>query len=347
MFASLQMGRAIAALAVCAFHLSLAFDDPRFGGTPLWLNVTRLGWHGVDFFFALSGFIIMYAHRGDIDRPDRLPRYAVKRALRIYPMYWLLTILAIVVALKSGRPQMLQGLDWVSVLGLVHVTSARTPLLPAWTLFHEVFFYAMFALLIWRRWLGVLAAAVWVALMLSFGSVPVAERSLWSTIVSPVNLCFFGGIAAYYLHGFLSAARSMQFAALGLALFVAVAIAGRQSMTVIGFSSFMSLAFCLLISGIVGLERNGKWRDVAWLSLLGNVSYTLYLAHIIVFAGLLKLAYVSGVAAAVGRPVLYLATLGLGTFVCVGLHIYIEKPLQQLCGDRLLRRKPAAPMLAS
>ena len=61
---SLQVFRGIAALAVVAHHAALstdAFVQSLPGG---WLRVFDLGAFGVDFFFVLSGFIIMHAHRG-------------------------------------------------------------------------------------------------------------------------------------------------------------------------------------------------------------------------------------------------------------------------------------------
>ena len=42
---------------------------------------------GVDFFFVLSGFIIMYAHMDDERNTASVKRYAFKRLARIYPAY--------------------------------------------------------------------------------------------------------------------------------------------------------------------------------------------------------------------------------------------------------------------
>ncbi len=51
------------------------------------------GHAGVDFFFVLSGFIIMHAHTADIGKPERLYRYLWRRATRIYPIYWIVTLI--------------------------------------------------------------------------------------------------------------------------------------------------------------------------------------------------------------------------------------------------------------
>jgi len=102
MLKSLQMARGIAALAVTLFHTSGMFADPRYGfERPFWW-LTERGDLGVDFFFVLSGFIIMLAHRADVGRPREVGNYAFKRAVRIYPMYWLFTLLIVVGAVATS-----------------------------------------------------------------------------------------------------------------------------------------------------------------------------------------------------------------------------------------------------
>ncbi|MCR2346177.1 hypothetical protein NSP34_25335, partial [Salmonella enterica] len=45
----------------------------------VFLNFTHRGNLGVDFFFVLSGFIIVFAHYKDINQPKRAPEYLLKR----------------------------------------------------------------------------------------------------------------------------------------------------------------------------------------------------------------------------------------------------------------------------
>jgi peptidoglycan/LPS O-acetylase OafA/YrhL len=47
----------------------------------------EMGYLGVDFFFVLSGFIIMFSHMDDASSVDALKRYTLKRIIRIYPAY--------------------------------------------------------------------------------------------------------------------------------------------------------------------------------------------------------------------------------------------------------------------
>jgi len=60
--------------------------------------VAQFGHAGVDFFFVLSGFIIFFVHGKDIGKPSRLPHYVWRRFIRIYPVYWAVTLISIVLA---------------------------------------------------------------------------------------------------------------------------------------------------------------------------------------------------------------------------------------------------------
>src|SRR6185437_11384372 len=80
--------RAIAALSVIAFHIGI----PGFS----------LGWSGVPLFFVLSGFLItriLVHNKGEI---NFFSRFYSRRALRIFPIYYLLLAGTISVGLIRG-----------------------------------------------------------------------------------------------------------------------------------------------------------------------------------------------------------------------------------------------------
>ena len=60
------------------------------------------GHAGVEFFFVLSGFIILHIHWKDLGHPSRFSSFAGKRFLRIYPMYWL--VLAAIIPVYFFSP---------------------------------------------------------------------------------------------------------------------------------------------------------------------------------------------------------------------------------------------------
>ena len=86
----LQVYRGIAAVLVVMFHLT-DMSAQRLNQVTFF-NLFQAGWSGVDYFFVLSGFIMVYVHRSAIGKKDHLKSFLVKRAVRIYPIYWIITL---------------------------------------------------------------------------------------------------------------------------------------------------------------------------------------------------------------------------------------------------------------
>jgi peptidoglycan/LPS O-acetylase OafA/YrhL len=200
MIKSLQMGRGLAALAVVAYHLSSMFGDARHGASPVFSRLTAQGSLGVDFFFVLSGFIIVFAHSRDIGRPEQLGSYLFKRFVRIYPMYWLFTALVILGAVFTGGvshvPKTLG--DIATTISLVRFTHADMPITPAWTLCREILFYTFFAGLILNRIVGAMVLGLWfLAVAATFRYVPHGQWSFTNDVLSAENLSFVFGVTAH------------------------------------------------------------------------------------------------------------------------------------------------------
>lgn len=152
---SLQIFRGLAALAVVAHHAAVS-TEAFVGSMPgIAQSVFGLGFLGVDFFFVLSGFIIMFAHMGDERSPAAVRRYAFKRLVRIFPSY--LPISIALIALYAFMPGFSAsgGRDYSLVSSLLLLPADRPPALSvAWTLVHELMFYTVFLLFfVSRRWL--------------------------------------------------------------------------------------------------------------------------------------------------------------------------------------------------
>src|SRR5436309_3571225 len=96
MLQSLQVSRGLAAVIVVLFHANYCiFGMPKyFADSPLG-ELVRFGPAAIDFFFVLSGFIVMYVHADEIGHPRALGRYLWRRLSRAYMFYWI--VLAVVV----------------------------------------------------------------------------------------------------------------------------------------------------------------------------------------------------------------------------------------------------------
>ncbi|MCM2535843.1 acyltransferase [Neobacillus pocheonensis] len=109
-------------------------------------NIFSAGWLGVDFFFVLSGFIIYYVHHKDIGQKQRLKQFYLKRFLRVYPIYWIMTI--VLVTLFFLVPSWGIGYETklnVIIKSILLLPQSHDPIVNVgWSLVYEVFFYAVF-----------------------------------------------------------------------------------------------------------------------------------------------------------------------------------------------------------
>ena len=94
MLRNVQALRALAALAVVGFHMGVTrgFEDRYLSGAPLVRAFANFGGFGVDLFFVISGFIMTVTAWNQFARPGAAKRFALRRAARIYPALWLVSI---------------------------------------------------------------------------------------------------------------------------------------------------------------------------------------------------------------------------------------------------------------
>jgi peptidoglycan/LPS O-acetylase OafA/YrhL len=131
----IQILRGVAALAVVIHH-ALEMSNGSVGRfSPDWL--TTSGAAGVDIFFVISGFIMVHTSFLSGCAPLRPLIFLKKRALRIYPFYWIcliaMSLLFAVGFMKSHNINMTKFL-------LSALLFPGDPLIDvSWTLSYEVF----------------------------------------------------------------------------------------------------------------------------------------------------------------------------------------------------------------
>jgi len=340
MLRSLQAGRAIAAISVAAFHLSLTMGLPRYGGHAVFRQYTQFGDRGVDFFFVLSGFIILLAHQQDIGQPRATGRYLYKRFIRVFPVYWIYTLgFACALLLFGGTDATMPsgGLDWLSTLSLIRFTEAAPPLAVAWTLFHEVAFYAVFALLIVNRRAGLVTISVFVAIALAFYQYPTEQtRTAFNVYTSGYNIFFVLGMGACLLHrrGGDGVTETCAGALSTVCAFATAPLPWDASPLLVAFS------LALLLIGVTKLERAGRLAVPGAFVFLGDASYSIYLTHLAFEGVLLKVAMKAQLPSALGYPATYLLVLG-GT-VILGCVAYSKVEVRLLA---VLRPRATRPSL--
>lgn len=350
---SVQVMRGLAAVAVAIYHTHLVLAQPEFGGvaalgSSVLGSVASRGWLGVNFFFVLSGFIIMFAHVDDVGKPDRLGNYLWKRFSRVYPVYWVFLTLFLVAAYKGiGHP----NFSWstpniLSAYALVELAEPLSlPLQVAWTLFYEVTFYAVFAVLVLNRTAGIVMLAGWMISILVcglvFGYEP-GRLQMWSDMWGAY---FLVGMCVYFLFRNLDGRWAMPILACGLLLLLVMGwkvASGRVSITQKNPLALLMLAFpfaLILLGGALG-EQRYKWHPPKFLLNIGDATYSIYLVHSSVIS---IIALVIARLGAGMLPPLVLFAIMAAASVSAGVlaHMYVEKPvLRALRGLRSARRIP-------
>jgi exopolysaccharide production protein ExoZ len=330
---SIQYMRAIAAIAVLSFHAAqrAGFD---FG----------FGAAGVDVFFVISGFIMWVISARNPPRPND---FLARRAARIVPLYWLvtLTVAGTAMVAPSLFPNLKPTFAHVgkSLFFYPHTdpTGLVAPLIvPGWTLNYEVFFYVVFAfsLLTPLRIRPLVLTAVLGLLVLAGYLVPSANP-VWTTYSSPLLLEFLSGVwlgKAWTDNRLPSPIIGLTCLALGFVSLVIATLSAHDIEPVRIFA--WGLPALLIVAGAVSIDRAGLVRDWPVLKFLGDASYSIYLVHGLALSFATRLLATIGIDRA---SILAIAGI-LGGLVLGSLcYLFVERPLLQFF-HRLQRKSRAA-----
>ncbi len=351
------MFRGVAALLVVAHHMG-TFSHGHFNAAFLgdWFN---WGASGVDFFFVLSGFIIYYIHRVDLGHPERLRGFALKRLVRVYPIYWVACAVVIPMYFVARGTGPVYARDPVAILTtFLLVPQDHYPVLAqAWTLTHEMLFYGIFALLIanprvfkWPALLWMLACAGFYLLdegrkLTGVSSAHTVLFFPWDWLFSRHNVLFGAGVAVAALtrgQNGVGTSRALLWTGAALYLvFGALNQAGSpfDPANLFDYPLTFGLASALVVMGAAGLDLAGQAaRPPALLLYLGNASYSIYLFHSAALSLMVRPAekLVLSHHLGVNPAGFILCVLAVGAGCAV--HSFVEQPLLNALRRRLALR---------
>jgi exopolysaccharide production protein ExoZ len=311
MFLRIQVLRLVAAVLVVAYHAQLTALS-YFGGSMPY-PLLDLGSYGVDLFFVISGFIIVFIGSS---REKHAAVFARRRFQRVVPLYWIVTTITFVLTHipglarnnVSGTLHLVQSFFFLSWLN-----GAETyPVLNVgWTLEYEIFFYAIAAIAM------ALTPRPWLATAFAILILVLTGQGTSFFLQNPIILEFvFGMTIGAYLYD----RRSFPWMLAGTALVLA-------TLPVSG-AAWRVWMFGLPFSGVVALAIYADLRKKyvgTILPELGNASFSIYLVHVIAISCVCKLGVivVPRMPVAVIIPVITLLAIVAGYI----LYRLVEKKL--------------------
>jgi peptidoglycan/LPS O-acetylase OafA/YrhL len=261
----------------------------------LFIKSTAVGWLGVNLFFVLSGFLITGVLMDAKGRPSYYRNFYLRRALRILPAYLALIAILILVGWLQFKSAMV-ALLFVANYDYFLFFGGYGPL---WSLSVEEQFYLIWPTIVGRvstRALLIISTALCVLEPLlrwlsASGHLPLGNvHTLTYLIADNLALGALAAIFARSSYGTLRNGINLGLA-LGLAGLVVLAVGypfGILHRTSAFGAAFQIVPWNLIFTGVLLLSlglrsplASGTWT--APLRFFGNISYGLYLIHVLIF----------------------------------------------------------------
>jgi exopolysaccharide production protein ExoZ len=338
---SIQALRAVAALlvfwghAINAVNLKVAAEFP-----PLY------GQFGVDLFFVISGFVMVYSSERLFGQPGAPITFFARRVARIVPLYWAATAVLIWFVVPFASTKAVLG----SLFFLPHMPPEAPLLFVGWTLVFEMFFYTVFAVaLLAKRRLAVVASVS--LFMVAFTLIVSPDPGLWAHppaasgiayLAHPVILEFVFGmlIALAYRAG----TRLPPWVTIGLI----IAGVGWLLATIPALARPYSagIAAALIVAGLSlsSMSRPKGGRVIRGVVFLGDISYALYCTHLLAFS---LVGWTIGKLAIspAGHAWAYMGVmLATGLVIAAATYLLFERPMTNFLKRRIEPpRRPVSP----
>lgn len=355
---ALTSGRFFAALHVALFHVVRPFS--RWG---IFAATMAAGYSGVAFFFFLSGFILTYAHAAEYERGKGSPvRFWMARFARIYPVYFVVMVIALLTNLDVVRRTPYHAVAFVADLLMVQSWSVRMVgffHVGAWTLSCEAFFYFVFPFLLLRlrprtRVISVCLIVFFYALAMAAPLVAIlrypqaansenytASGSLMVFTIRRLPILavpeFLAGVSLgwFFLRYKLSPRASARLGGLGVALLLATLFFSDHLPFVALHNGLLIPIYSLILLGLTQDNALTRLLSGRTLILLGEASFALYLVHMMIETAAGRFGYNHGILGGI-------AVLMVSIAASILMHLYIERPCRRLLLSWWATRHPGS-----
>jgi peptidoglycan/LPS O-acetylase OafA/YrhL len=335
-----------------AFPLSVKYTEGLLGYVLGWF---KYGYLAVDFFFVLSAFLISWWGLNEAQKKGDFAfgKYFARRALRIWPLYFLMVLLCLIIVqgqqyagMKvSEMPHLLYYLTFT--LNFAALKNDQFLMVILWSISVEEQYYILNGLILkWLRKYFAQINLIILAASIAFRILNLHDPLTLHYHTLSVLACFaIGNLLAYAIHSgiwktqlekfFSSSRANWAFILLILALAFYPVIA---QITIL--YALEKLWLPLLFSAAIAYQVYRKegifnLNNQKLLNYLGKISYGLYCFHGLVIAVAMNILLINGFQYPLDNSVLSLITFPI---VCLLLTIVVshfsyhlfEKPLLQL-----------------
>jgi peptidoglycan/LPS O-acetylase OafA/YrhL len=281
--------RGLAALSIMIYHYSSWIFGEQEAGSLL----GRLGIYGVAIFYILSGQTLSYIYSSKLRlNTSDLGSFYKKRFFRIFPLLWLATGISIL--LSKHIPNIFDVLlNITGLFGLIRWDIYFAT--GAWSIGNELCFYLIFPLIIFLLnnyrfgfslvTLAVVSIYIFFAFKIIQPTIPLSAQ--WHNYTNPLNqfLFFLGGavIGKTVKPNTIKTGTSFIIGLIGSIAFVLIPVNGNAVILVTGINRLLFIASCLLICYSFFKTMHAPTIIDRPLMLLGQISYSLYLLHPLVY----------------------------------------------------------------
>jgi len=304
MFINVQMLRFIAAMLVVAYHASMRIPETSVISKQLFGLFEIAGFAGVDIFFVISGYIMVYTTRNSAGL-NHGQQFMRRRIARVFSGYWPFFFAAWLV-FSLTRPEHVAESHLLKSFLLWPQPLQQVLLEVTWTLSFEMYFYLAFALLVALTPTGirtrvlVLLASLLLAyngykyfVVSGFSPERIHEYPFYQRfLTSPFLLEFLSGaLLAQWLDKnrlplpvLCSLAGVVLFCAGGLVNKLVYSGLIEQGYYVFPRVIVFGIPSLLLVAGAVAMEIDGHCANRRFSIPAGGSSYSIYLSHVLILS---------------------------------------------------------------
>ena len=296
-FSGLNALRFFSAFAVIFYHCSLSFQEQFPSGIKMLTHNLHMG---VDMFFLISGFLIVYLLLVEKEKTKTisLPKFYMRRILRIFPLYFLIIGIAWL-QYHQSRPEIPwdQFFYFAGNFWMIETNAWTVGILnPLWSLCIEEHFYLVIPLLVFLIPLHRIRFLFWFIILFSIAFRVYATLTIeynWFTIyahtLSRCDVLAIGGLMAWYhksnrLHFTIS---PVFMVGMFMYLVLTMMIVDNSDYTTMTFAVLKKYVFILpmafLFYGMILNPQESRllllFKSNTMLDYLGKISFGLYMYH--------------------------------------------------------------------